>query len=210
MLIDTKNVIESLKKSAHAKGIIASLAEKLEITKDDKKLSVEERQQLGDLVCWLFAVGDDAHVLQLGGVLLQITSGGDKEKWTPVELAISMPWLLAQKLGNADLVANCEAKIAEAYSKETPELIKQVNEKVRVRQMNGEHLHDDEIAKAREARSTVAEIWATTRQLKRLCWILARGGSERMPKPLLEEKIKACCDFLSSHTDVALAEVYPA
>jgi hypothetical protein len=39
MLIDTKNVIESLKKSPHAKEIIASLAEKLEITKDDKKLS---------------------------------------------------------------------------------------------------------------------------------------------------------------------------
>jgi hypothetical protein len=210
MLIDTKDIIENLKKSPKTKGIIAGLVQKLGFAKDDQKLSVEERQHLSALVCWLFVVGDDEHVLQLGEVLLQITSGPDKEKWTPIELALSMPWLLAQKRGDAAFVAKCEAKIAEAYTKESPALIKQVNEKVRTRQMNGEHLHDDEIAKAREAKEMWMEIRAMTRQLQRLCWILARGGSERMPKALLEEKIKACRDFLIAHTDAAFSEVYPA
>jgi hypothetical protein len=209
MLIDTKKIIDDLKTSPKTKGIIASLAQQVALAKDDQKLSVMERQHLSALVSWLFVVGDDEHVLQLGEVLLQITSGADKEKWTPIEMALSMPWLLAQKRGETAFVAKCEAKVAEAYSKESPALIQQVNAKVRIRQMNGEHLHDDEIAKARDAKETWMEIRAVTRQLQRLCWILARGGSERMPKPLLEEKIKTCRDFLIAHTDAVFAEVYP-
>jgi hypothetical protein len=209
MVIDTKNVIEGISKSRNALGIIADLVGKLAVTKDEKRLSVDERHQLGDLSCWLFAMGDDENVLQLGDVLLQITPELDQDRWSPIDPALSMPWVLAQRKGDAGRVAKYETKMAEAVTKRNP-AFKAVFAKVEAREMNGEHLYDVDIAKAREARSLVMETRAMTSQLKRLCWILARGGSERMPKPLLEEKIKTCCDFLSSHTDVALAELYPA
>jgi hypothetical protein len=208
MLIDTKNVIEEIKKSTHAKGIVASLLEKLALAKDQKKLSVNERQLLAALVSWLFALGDDEQVLRLGDLLLQIAPESDQDRWSPIDLALSMPWILAQRKGDADLVAKFEAKMAEARTKRIP-AFKAVFEKVEARQMNGEHLHDDEIAQAREAKETWMEIRAFTRQLQRLCWILARGGSEKMPKALLEEKIKICRDYLIAHTDAAFAEVYP-
>jgi hypothetical protein len=209
MLIDTKNVIEDIKKCANARGIIASLLGNLAFAKDQKKLSVDERQQLGDLVSWFFTLGDHERVLRMGDLLLQIVPELDQDRWSLIDLALSMPWFLAQQKGDLDLVAKYEAKMAEAVTKRNP-AFKAVFEKVGARQMNGEHLHDDEIAKAREAKETCMEIRAMTRQLQRLCWILARGGSERMPKALLEEKIKVCRDYLVAHTDAAFSEVYPA
>jgi hypothetical protein len=209
MLIDTRNTIENLSKSLHAKGIIASLLGKLNFSKDDKKISVAQRQQLSDLVCWLFAFGDDEQVLQMGDTLLQITPESDQDRWSPIDLALSMPWLLAQRRGDANRIAKYEAKMVEAVAKRLP-AFKAVFEKVEARQMNGEHLHDDEITKAQAANNTVAEVRATIRQLKRLCWILARGASEKMSRPVLEDKIKGCQDFLSAHVDVAFADVYPA
>jgi hypothetical protein len=209
MLIDTQALMHSIAQSNHATGLVASLVERLTFAKDDKQLSVEEREQLGDLVCWLFVFGEDEHVLATGEVLLQITPGKDQEKWSPIELALSMPWILAQKRGDAALLARHAAKLEEAKAKRDPK-VAFVFDMVRARQMNGEHLHDDEIAKAREAQCAWMEIRAHTRQLSRLCWILARGGSERMTVPILEEKIQACRDFLRAHTDVPFSEVYPA
>ena len=208
MLIDTKTTMERIKQSPTATGIVASLADQLTFAKEDKKLSDDERDLLNDLVCWLFALGEEVHVLQLGELLLQITPTKDKRKWEPIERALCMPWLLAQRSGDTDLAARCEARIEEGFSKEDPKFRPSID-RVRIRQMNGEHLHDDEIAKAVDFGRIGFVAGAWIRQLSRLCWILARGGSEKMPKALLEEKIAPCVDFLRAHTDLTLAEVYP-
>ncbi|HOU93318.1 MAG TPA: hypothetical protein PLU22_19835 [Polyangiaceae bacterium] len=208
MLIDSKATMERIKQSPHAKGIVGELADELSFAKEDKKLSVVQREQLKDLACWLFALGADDEVLRLGELMLQITPESDQERWSPIDLGLAMPWVLAQRRSDADLIARIEAKMAQAVTKRNP-AFKAVFEKVEARQMNGEHLHDDEIAKARAAQKTWMEVHAMTRQLSRLCWILARGASEKMPKALLEEKIAPCVAFLRAHTDLTLAEAYP-
>jgi hypothetical protein len=208
MLIDSKATMAGIKQSPQSKGIVAELADALSFAKEDKKLSDDDCEMLKDLVCWLFALGEEEHVLQMGELLLKITPSKDKRKWAPIELALCMPWLLAQRAGDASLAARYPARIEEGYGKEDPKF-RPTNEKVRLRQMNGEHLHDDEIAKAQAAQTTWMEVRAWSRQLSRLCWILARGGSEKMPKALLEEKIAPCVAFLRAHTDITLAEVYP-
>lgn len=208
MPIDSKATMARIKQSPQAKGIVGELADELSFAKDEKKLSVVEREQLKDLACWLFALGADEEVLQLGELLLRLTPESDQERWSPIDLGLAMPWVLAQRRSDAVLIARIEAKLAEAVTKREP-AFKAVFEKVEARQMNGEHLHDDEIAKAQAAQKTWMEVRATTRQLSRLCWILARGGSEKLPKALLEEKIAPCVAFLRAHTDITLAEVYP-
>lgn len=153
MLIDSKATTARMKRSPQAKGIVGELAGELSFAKEEKKLSDEEHEMLRNLVCWLFALGEDERVLQMGELLLQITPTEDKQKWSLIELGLCMPWLLAQRSGDAEPAARCEAKLAEGYATESgsPEFIRQANEKVRLRQVNGEHLHDDEIAQARDA-----------------------------------------------------------